>query len=331
MPETQFMANEKSILIVGAGSIGTALGHNIARKKANPICLLSIEEDVVNAINTKRNNFKYFPNVKLSKMLKATTDVQSLAEADIIFLAIPSNAAVDYVLKNKAYIRDDAILLNMAKGFSKEQKTITETLSAQIPNPICAFKGPTFARDLMSELPTGFTIGTTIEEHKNIFRRIFADTPIYVDFSEDVKGVELLSILKNIYAIATGIVDAHFDSPNLRFLFLTRAFNEMKDILIEYGGKEKTLFNYCGYGDFTLTPLTDLSRNRTLGLLIGKGFFTENISDKVVLEGKIAVNVFCNEISSRNKINGHYPIIGELFKVFNEPYDLSKFVNSVLR
>lgn len=325
------MHSAQSIVIIGAGSIGTALGHNIARKKANPITLLSIEEDVVASIVSKRINFKYFPNMKLSKMLNASTDARILEEADIIFLAIPSIVTVDYVINNLSYIRKDAILLNMAKGFSKEQKTITETLSAQTPNPICAFKGPTFARELMNEMPTGFTVGTTVDEHKELFTGIFNETPVYVDFSTDVKGVELLSILKNIYAIGAGIVDAHFNSPNLRFLYLTKAFNEMRKILIEYGGNEQTLFNYCGYGDFTLTALNDLSRNRTLGLLIGKGFFTENISDKVVLEGKIAVNIFCNEISSHKKMNGEYPIIAELYKVFNESYDLSGFVNKVLR
>lgn len=321
----------EKIVIVGAGSIGTALGQTLAKKKEYDVTLLSIEEAVVESINTTRINQKYFPNIKLSKFLKATTDTAVLSDTKIIFLAIPSIVTVDYVLTHKHLIHDDAILLNLAKGFSKDQKTITETLSARIPNPVCSFKGPTFARELINKLPTGFTVGTKFHEHHQLFTDMFFDTPIHVDFSDDVKGVEVLSILKNIYAIATGIVDAHFNSPNLRFLFLTKAFNEMREILIQYGGKESTMFRYCGYGDFTLTALNDLSRNRTLGLLIGKGFFTEDISDKVVLEGKIAVGVFCEEISKKNKLNNHYPIISELYKVFNEKnYDVSTFVSKVI-
>ncbi|MCB0805770.1 MAG: hypothetical protein KDC05_08210, partial [Bacteroidales bacterium] len=167
-------------------------------------------------------------------------------------------------------------------------------------------------------------------DHFELFKEMFSDTPVHIDYSPDVKGVEILSILKNIYAIAMGIVDAHYNSPNLRFLFLTKAFNEMKQILIRYGGQAETMFNYCGYGDFTLTALNDLSRNRTLGLLIGKGFFTDNISDKVVLEGKIAVNVFCDEISKSNSIHCNLPIIGELYELFNGEYKISEFVNRVL-
>lgn len=325
------MESTPNIVIVGAGSIGTALGHTIARKKTNDVCLLSIEEDVVQTINEKRVNSKYFPNIKLSKSLRATTDNAILEKADIVFLAIPSPVVVDFVIEKNELFRKNAVLLNLAKGFSKTQQTITEALSEKVSQAVCSFKGPTFARELINKLPTAFTVGTKDPGHHPLFTELFSETPIHVDFSDDVKGVEVLSILKNIYAIATGIVDAHFNSPNLRFLFLTKAFNEMKEILLRYGGKAETMFRYCGYGDFTLTALNDLSRNRTLGLLIGKGFFTENISDKVVLEGKIAVGVFCEEISGKNNLNGNFPIISELYRVFNEnDYDISRFVPRVI-
>jgi len=320
----------QNIVIIGAGSIGTALGNTLAKKKDYTVKLLSIEEDVVDSINETRYNAKYFPNIKLSKFLKASTDLNVLKDANIVFLAIPSNVMVDYTVSVSKYLQKDAILLNMAKGFSQEQKTISESLGTVLPNPVCAFKGPTFARELINKLPTAFTVGSEHIEHDAIFRDLFSKTPIHVDFTTDVKGVEILSILKNIYAIALGIVDAHFNSANLRFLFLTKAFNEMKDIMLKYGGKEDTMFKYCGYGDFSLTALNDLSRNRTLGLLIGKGFFTDDISDKVVLEGKIAVSVFCDEISISKTKSCKYPIMAELYKVFNEDYDISNFVNKVI-
>ncbi|MFU8843788.1 MAG: NAD(P)H-dependent glycerol-3-phosphate dehydrogenase [Bacteroidales bacterium] len=324
------MEQPPSVAIIGAGSIGTAIGNVIARKRDKEVFLYSIENDVVDSINTKRNNFKYFPNIKLARFLKATTDPEILRESSIIFLAIPSIVTVDYVLEHRTYIQPGAILLNMAKGFSREQKTITESLSRKLSNPVCAFKGPTFARELIQRLPTGFTVGSKDPAHEYLLRDLFRDTPVRIDFTTDVKGVELLSILKNIYAIAMGIVDAHFNSPNLRFLFLTKAFKEMRNILLKYGGKTETMFNYCGYGDFTLTALNDLSRNRTLGLLIGKGFFTDDISGKVVLEGKIAVNIFCEEISKSNDAECNYPIIGELYKLFNSDYKISEFVNRVI-
>ena len=322
--------NTKNIIVIGAGSIGTAIGNVLARKDTFNVKLLSIEADVVESINNKRRNTKYFPNIKLSKHLTATTDNNVLKDAGIVFLAIPSNAIVGYIEKVSGILNPEAILLNMAKGFGPDRKIITNSLKAVTNNPVCAFKGPTFARELINRIPTAFTIGSKDEVHYKLFSELFEDTNVYIDFTKDVKGVEILSLLKNIYAIATGIVDAHFSSPNFRFLFLTKAFNEMREIMLQYGGKEETMFKYCGFGDFCLTALNDLSRNRTLGLLIGKGFFVEDISDKVTLEGKIAVNVFCDEISKKRKIKCDYPIISELYKLFNEEYDISEFASNVV-
>lgn len=319
-----------NITIIGAGSIGTALGNVLARKRLYNIALLSIENDVVESINKERKNHKYFPNIKLSKYLKATTDNKILKNSQIVFLAIPSNTIVDYISAVKPYLNDKAILLNLAKGFSTDNRTVLESLEEIVKNPVCSFKGPTFANELINRVPTAFTLGSKNELHYDIFHDIFHNTNVHIDFSPDVKGVEILSILKNIYAIATGILDAQYDSANLRFLFLTKAFNEMKDILLEFRGHEETMFKYCGYGDFGLTALNDLSRNRTLGLLIGKGFFVEDISDKVTLEGKIAVNVFCNKISKTGALKSHYPIMAELYKVFNEDYKVSNLLNKIL-
>ena len=191
-------------------------------------------------------------------------------------------------------------------------------------------KGPTFAREVINAAPTAMTFAATDKKLFDQIGGIFSNTSIYLDYTTDVEGVEYLSILKNIYAIILGIIDAHFDSPNLRFLVLTRAFDEMRRIMLRSGGRESSMFNYSGYGDFSLTALNDLSRNRTLGLLIGKGFFTKDISDTVVLEGKMAVSTFCKDIldeSDREK----YPLIFELNKIFQNNYDMSSFVGNILR
>ena len=103
----------------------------------------------------------------------------------------------------------------------------------------------------------------------------------------------------------------------------------MRRIMLKSGGKESSMFHYSGYGDFGLTALNDLSRNRTLGLLIGKGFFSKDISDKVVLEGKMAVNTFCERILDEAD-KDEYPLIFELHKIFLNNYDISYFVGNIL-
>jgi glycerol-3-phosphate dehydrogenase (NAD(P)+) len=238
---------------------------------------------------------------------------------------------VGYIEENKTLINPRALVVNLAKGFGLDNKTIPQNLSKIIPNEIFSMKGPSFAREIINNLPTGFTLTSKRDKYFNLFEGLFEDSTIYLDFTTDVTGVELSSILKNIYAIIVGIVDAHFDSPNLRSLILTKAINEMRYIISKFGGKEETLFNYCGFGDFSLTALNDLSRNRTLGLLIGKGFFTSDIPEKVVLEGTIAVNVFIEEIAKKRQIKTKRLMIKELYRVLNEDdYDIKNFVSQIL-
>jgi len=324
------MTSNKKISIIGAGTIGTALGNIIAENGSGEILLHSIEEGVVSSINNTRVNKRYFPGFHLHPDLKATLDNNLLRESSLIFLAIPSVSLVGYLRSVREYIPPNAILINLAKGFGSKDKTIVECLHEHFHNPVFTLKGPSFAKEIINRFPTGFTLGYSEAALVSDVSDIFKGSTIYLDFSADVLGVEVLSILKNIYAIVLGIVDAQFNSPNLRFLILTRAFREMLNILLCFGGKEETIYKYCGYGDFTLTALNDLSRNRTLGLLIGKGFFTEHVSHELVLEGKTATTVFYEKFARETQVNLRFPIISELYKIFTEKYDISGFVNSIL-
>jgi len=320
-----------NIVFIGSGAISTAIGNVLSMKNEFDVSLLSIEEDVVNSINDNHINAKYFPQIKLDKSLKATMDKSVLSDADIIFIGIPSNIVVGYIERHKDLINSTSLIVNLAKGFGPDHKTIPQGLTRIVPNQIVSMKGPSFAREIISNMATGLTVVARRDKSFPLFEKIFENTSIYLDFSTDVVGVELASILKNIYAIIVGIVDAHYDSPNLRSLVLTKSINEMKYLMTRFGGKEETMFNYCGFGDFSLTALNDLSRNRTLGLLIGKGFFTADISEKVTLEGKIATNIFIEEIAKKRHIKTKKLMMKELYKVFNEEdYDITNFVNRIL-
>jgi len=344
------MKDKKNITFIGAGMIGTALGNILAENDSGNVLLHSIEKTVVRSISEIHINTKYFPTLHLHSSLKATTDNRGIHTSDVIFLAIPSVVLLEYLKEIHPHIPPKAILVNLAKGFGTEHKTIIECLKEHFPNPVCTLKGPSFAREIINRLPTGFTLGYENEIFKspvksnikdtssadketsvpNQIASLFTGTNIHLDFTIDILGVEILSILKNIFAVALGIVDAHFNSANLRFLVLTKAFREMRRVLIYFGGVEETLFNYCGYGDFTLTALNDLSRNRTLGLLIGKGFFTEHVSHELVLEGRTALNIFYEEISKKMSVEKQFPIIAELYRIFNSKYDSSAFVDNIL-
>jgi glycerol-3-phosphate dehydrogenase (NAD(P)+) len=325
------MKSKTKICIAGAGSIGTALGQILANVDELDVTLLSIEEEVVRDINEQHINRTYFPQIRLNKHLKATTDTSVLSDSEFIFLGIPSTAIIPYVEKYKQNIHPEAIIINLAKGFAANNDTIVEELQKILPNPVCSLKGPTFAREIINSMPTAMTVGAYDVQIFTQLNGIFKNTTIYTDYSSDVTGVEILSILKNVYAIIIGIVDAHFNSPNLRFLIFTKAFDEMRELHTMMGGQLDTMFRYCGIGDFGLTALNDLSRNRTLGLLIGKGFFTEDISGKVVLEGRVAVDIIMQKLRTLEVDHENFFLLKELAKVFDGNYDVKKFISNVLR
>jgi glycerol-3-phosphate dehydrogenase (NAD(P)+) len=324
------MRKMKNIVFLGAGSIGTALGNSLAVRSDLNVSLLSIETDVVETITTLHINQKYFPNIRLSHELKATTDQNILKDADVVFIALPSIAVVDYMQVIRLLLPEKAILVNLAKGFGCHDQIISQCLAEHLPNPVCALKGPSFAREIVNNSPTAFTLASTDAELCRLLEPLFDETNIFIDTTTDLLGVEIVSILKNIYAILIGIVDAHFNSPNLRFMMFTRAFNEMRKILIHFGGHEETMFHYCGIGDFGLTALNDLSRNRTLGLLIGKGFFNEGIPNKVVLEGRIAMSIILKKLTEGNMPESGYHMMLQLDKVFAGDTDIAKFVDKMI-
>ncbi|HMM11975.1 MAG TPA: 2-dehydropantoate 2-reductase N-terminal domain-containing protein [Bacteroidales bacterium] len=323
-------SHNQRIVFVGSGAIATALGNILASDEDFEVQLLSQEPEVIASINQEHVNEAYFPNIQLTPLLKATADKQILTSADLVFLAIPSVAVTSYLEENKELIPRSAILVNLAKGFGPERRLLPDAIADIMPNALVSLKGPSFAREILNRQPTALTAASENSEVFEVMQDLFDNTPVYLDFSTDIRGVEYASILKNIYAIVIGIVDANFDSPNLRSLVISRSINEMRSLLVRFGGQEKTIFNYCGFGDFSLTALNDLSRNRTLGLLIGKGFFTQGISEKVVLEGRIAVNVFHELLTELRVPHTAYPIMYEVHKVFNVGYDIKKFVKNIL-
>jgi len=315
---------------MGAGTLGTALGNVLAGKADQRVVLHTIEEEVARTINHDHVNEKYFPTFLLQNGLTATTRNEILRDAAVLFLAIPSGAMETYFSGLREYIGPHTHVVNLAKGFACGHMTVVECLKKGIPNAVSTLKGPTFAREIINNIPTGFTLGHENPQIAELLRELFRGTCIHLDYSSDLRGVEILSILKNMYAIVLGIIDAQFNSPNIRFLILTKAFREMRKVLLHFGGREETLFSFCGYGDFTLTALNDLSRNRTLGLLIGKGFFTEHISHELVLEGKTAVQVFYEELAGKVDVEKTFPILTELYRVLYHPYPISRFAKTIL-
>jgi glycerol-3-phosphate dehydrogenase (NAD(P)+) len=304
------------ICIVGAGSFGTAIASQLASNKLNDLILFSRNEDQVLEINESNSNVKYYPNIILNKNIKATSDRSQIAKADVVFIAIPS-VEIKNIVNVEPFFSDKALIVNLSKGIFDGGETIVEYLNkkSKSNNNIITMKGGTFAEEMMNNSPSLFTLGfNTIEQYHTI-KRIIDGTNVYIDYTSDIRGVELLSVLKNIYAIFIGITDAKYNAANTRFMLLTKAFSEIRLLLVALGGNQDTLFLSAGYGDLGLTSLNDLSRNRTLGLLIGKGFYNpEYLSNTVVLEGVNAIKMIYK--LRPKSIKDRTPILNKLFSFF---------------
>ena len=202
----------------------------------------------------------------------------------------------EFVNENKKCIADDTIVINLSKGLISSNETIFDFLENALPNSsICTMKGPSFAVELLNGADTLFTFASKDSSFFKEIVLISNQTNLFFDFTKDVKSVEYLSVLKNIYAILIGFIDAKYNSANTRFFILTKAFNEIIILLNIFNCKKDSINLSCGFGDLCLTSLNDLSRNRTFGLLMGKGFYHPN-ENNVIVEGKKAAVMILQSI-----------------------------------
>ena len=282
-----------NILVLGGGTFGTAIANELSVNTENNVVLFSRSQQKVDEINFCHTNKSCFPNKHLTKFLSATSDNNEIKKADVIFIALPSTVIIENLLILQSYFKDDAFFVNLSKGLFAEGVTIVESIKELIGiDNIVTLKGPSFAVEVMEHADTLLTLGYSTNQQYEIISTIIKNTCLHIDCTTDIRGVEVLSVLKNIYALVIGVVDAKYNSPNTRFMILTKAFSEARILLRSLGGVDDTLFLACGFGDLCMTSLNDLSRNRTLGLLIGKGFFSaEYKSNSVILEGLNAVNL----------------------------------------
>ena len=306
-----------NIIVFGAGTFGTAIAKALSSNNKNNVLLCSENQSKVNEINTFNTNKSCFPNKHLPISVRATNNNDDLYYADVIFIAYPSNIVIDKIQKFYKKFKNNVLIVNLSKGLLEGGTTVVECIKKEFNlKNIVTLKGPSFAIELMDYANTLLTLGYTTQDQLNTISEIIKNSVLHIDFTNDIRGVEILSSLKNIYAIFLGIVDAKYNSSNTRFMILTKAFSEVRLILKELGGCESTLFLSCGFGDLCLTSLNDLSRNRTLGLLIGKEFYNEDYkSNSVILEGLNAINMVYQLVDS--KIIVELPILAKLFDYFS--------------
>jgi len=257
------------VSIIGAGSFGTAIAQVISWN-AEKVYLMARRPEAVDAINRTHENSTYHPGVKLRENIEAVLmDGSVLEQSDYIFLAVPSGNLRSIVRSLNSSLRNKKIV-SCIKGIEHPGlKTMTSIIREETESrTVFSISGPNFADELIRGMTSGITIGSD-SRHAGELADLLRSPAIILDHSENVEGVEFCGILKNVYAVAMGILDGQITGENHRHSLLTLCFREMNCILNEMGYSELH-DRFCGFGDFLLTSTTDKSRNRTLGLMLGK-------------------------------------------------------------
>lgn len=288
--------------VIGAGALGTAISQQISENISELILLLRNKE-LCDDINNLGYNTQYYPNSKLNDNIKATIDINDLSDCDIIFLAIPSSAFRKTLEDLKPIVKKDVIIVTTAKGIEYPSlKTMGKIIEEYFDDNYVALSGPNFASEIMLNLPTVTNIASKSYENSLKVKKVLTTKQFKVKIIDDICGIELCGILKNINAIANGICEGMNVNENARFGILTRGFKDTIMIIESMGGKSETVHEYCGFGDLILTSTSHESRNHTLGILYGQRLIIDENASGIVFEGKNSIKAI-KEICSNNNIS----------------------------
>jgi len=272
----------RSIAVIGAGSWGTALADCLARN-GHRVRIWSHESEVADSINDRHRNEAYLPGVELHDDLHATTDhAELLVGAGILVSVSPSEFVRGTIETARRYIEGRPLLVSASKGLElgtdlRMSEVLLQVLGEEIAGGCVVLSGPSFAAELARRQPTAVTLASRSEQNAIAVQGLFQNEHFRLYTQSDVIGTELGGALKNVIALAAGISDGLELGHNARAALLTRSLAEMRRLTQRLGGEPETLAGLAGVGDLILTCTGDLSRNRTVGLEIGRGRSLEEV------------------------------------------------------
>jgi len=326
MPKVDEMdTGNLKIGVVGAGSWGTALA-NLLASKGYAIDLWVFEKDIKDQIEQSGENSVFLPDIKLSSNLHPSNDLAGVVSGkDMVLVVVPSHVMRETTLLMSGHLSKDTIIVSASKGIENNTYlTMTgvmqETLVEIPSHHLAVLSGPSFAREVARNLPTVVTVASKDSATVDLVQQVMATPYFRVYTSDDVTGVQLGGSLKNVIAIAAGVIDGLELGLNTRAALITRGMTEIRRLGLKMGANPRTFTGLAGFGDLILTCTGHLSRNHTVGKKIGQG---EKVNDilgqmRMVAEGvKTAKSVY----NLSRKLGVEMPISHETYRILYE--DLS--------
>ncbi|NNG02092.1 MAG: NAD(P)-dependent glycerol-3-phosphate dehydrogenase [Desulfobacteraceae bacterium] len=333
------MQSEKSfsstkIGVVGAGSWGTALADLLGRKGFK-VDHWVFEKEVKEQMCAGRENTVFLPGVSLSDNLNPTNNLRQVVTGkDLVLVVVPSHVMRVTTEQFAQWISPETILVSASKGIeNKTHLTMTGVLNEVMGNSgqyqSAVLSGPSFAKEVAAQVPTVVTVASDDEKAAAFVQRVFATPYFRVYTHSDVLGVELGGSVKNVIAIAAGIIDGMGLGLNTRAALITRGLTEIRRLGVKMGANPRTFTGSAGVGDLILTCTGTLSRNHTVGKKIGEGKKLDEVLSemRMVAEGvKTAKSVY----NLSRKLDVEMPISHAIYHILHEDLSPPKAVHLLM-
>lgn len=325
---------EKQLAVIGAGSWGTTLANLLASKWRN-VTLWCYETDLAERMGQTQVNDLYLPDVKFAENLQVTSDLAiAVKDKDLILFVTPSQVTRLVLQQALPNLPSHALIVSASKGIENESlmllsQVFDEVLPKQMYRQLGFLSGPSFAKEVSAGMPTAVVAAAPELAVAEEIQQIFSTERFRVYTHNDIIGVELGGAMKNVIALAAGVADGLGFGHNTRAALITRGLAEMTRLGLKLGGSAETFAGLAGMGDLVLTCTGDLSRNRSVGIELGRGRKIDEILSgmQMVAEG---VKTTLSAYQLARKLDVEVPIIEQMYLVLYKNKDPRQAVNDLM-
>ncbi|PNT07517.1 hypothetical protein POPTR_013G090900v4 [Populus trichocarpa] len=329
--KTDLLERTNKVVVLGGGSFGTAMAAHVAyRKSSLEVQMLLRDPLLCQSINENHCNCKYFPEHKLPDNVIATTDAKAaLLDADFCLHAVPVQFSSSFLEGIAEYVDPGLPFISLSKGLELNTlRMMSQIIPQALGNPYQPFvllSGPSFALELMNKLPTAMVVASKDKKLAHAAQQLLASSHLRISTSRDVTGVEIAGALKNVLAIAAGIVEGMNLGNNSMAALVAQGCSEIRWLATKMGAKPSTITGLSGTGDIMLTCFVNLSRNRTVGVRLGSGEKLDDILSSMnqVAEG---VSTAGAVIALAQKYNVKMPVLTAVARIIDNELTPKKAV-----
>ncbi len=318
----------EKIAVIGAGAFGTALAAVIALTKRNAVTLVGRDPELIADLKAEHLHDAVLPGIALPESLAFSAEPDAISDADIVLFAMPSQAQADAASQYRPYLQNNAIVVTCAKGIERTTgNLLTDMLEREIPGrPIAVLSGPGFAADIAKGLPTAMAIAAADIDVAERLAHAISGRTFRLYASSDRIGVQLGGALKNVLAIACGIVEGAGIGDSARAALIARGLAEMSRFVVAKGGQADTVRGLSGLGDLVLTATSHQSRNLRFGIALGRG---ETVDPT---HGELVEGAFAAAVASRlaQSLNVSMPITDAVSAIIEGKLGIAEAIDQLM-